>query len=209
MRDTAHRFKRLGAASLAIALIALAGCGGSAHRDSSGAEHASAGAGRQPNGDALLALAAARAPAGWQTTRIASGAVLFFPPGWHLVHSDRGTVTAITSGAGGRIAGYLNLTPRQSSESLADWAEFRVAHNVAEGEREVRREGTRSNVPFPSGVGTCVRDSYLTSIGVRYIELACLVRGTRDSSVIVGAAPPGSWGALAPSLATAISALRT
>jgi hypothetical protein len=209
MTDTAHTFRALGAASLALALIALAGCGGSAHRNTSGAEHASAEAGRQANGDALVALRAARAPAAWQAARIPSGAVLFFPPGWRLVHGDRGTVTATTSGAGGRIAGYLNLTPRQSNETLADWAAFRVAHNVTEGEREVRREGRRSNVPFANGIGTCVRDSYLTSTGARYVELACLVRGTSASSVIVGAATRGRWGALAPSLETAISAVRT
>jgi hypothetical protein len=108
-----------------------------------------------------------------------------------------------------QIVGYLNLTPRQSSETLSNWASFRVAHNAAEGDRGVRREEVAYGVRFRTGTGTCVRDSYTTSSRARFIELACLVRGTRATSVIVGAAPPRTWSAVSPVLDRAISALVT
>jgi len=108
-----------------------------------------------------------------------------------------------------RLVGYLNLTPRQSSESLSDWASFRVAHNLAEGDRDVKRDAVAYGVRFRTGTGTCVRDSYTTSSGARFIEIACLVRGARATSVIVGAAPPRAWTPTSPVLYRAISALIT
>jgi hypothetical protein len=108
-----------------------------------------------------------------------------------------------------QLVGYLNLTPRQSSETLSDWASFRVAHNVAEGDRDVKREAVAYGVRFRTGTGTCVRDSYMTVSRARFIELACLVRGTRAASVIVGAAPPRAWSMFSPVLYRAVSALVT
>jgi hypothetical protein len=157
--------------------------------------------------DPFTALRAGAPPATWGVARIPTGGALYYPPGWRLARGDVGTVTAILLEARHRIAGYLNLTPRQGTETLADWASFRVSHNIAEGEREVTLEGAAYGVRFRTGSGTCVRDSYTTSSRARFIELTCLVRGDRATSVIVGAAPPRAWTLTSPLLYRAISAL--
>jgi hypothetical protein len=92
---------------------------------------------------------------------------------------------------------------------LADWASFRVRHNVAEGERNVTSEDAAYGVRFRTGSGSCVRDSYTTVSRARFIELACLVKGARATSVIVGAAPPRAWNLTSPLLFRALSALIT
>jgi hypothetical protein len=53
-----------------------------------------------------------------------------------------------------------------------------------------------------------VIDSYRTS-RARYREIACLVAGTRTSSVIVGAAPSKTWAQQAKKIELAIATLRT
>ncbi|MGH2868316.1 MAG: hypothetical protein ACRDNK_12215 [Solirubrobacteraceae bacterium] len=105
--------------------------------------------------------------------------------------------------------GYLNLTPRQGRETLTNWSSFRVAHNADEGDRQVRILAVGRGLRFRNGHGSCVRDSYLTSSGARYIEIACLVAGSRTAAVIVGAAPPQAWAQVSPSLRWAISAVLT
>jgi hypothetical protein len=105
--------------------------------------------------------------------------------------------------------GYLNLTPRQGDENLGNWASFRVGHNAQEGDRGVTRLASAGGLRFRTGPGSCVRDSYTTSTGAHFIELACLVRGPTASSVIVGASPPGTWTQMAPLIERSISALTT
>lgn len=188
-----------------------AGCGGASRGGTSAGSpprHAPvAGASASVTGP--VSLQARAAPASWRSRRIPSGAVLFYPPGWRLTGGDSGTATAQTVDAGGRIVGYLNVTPRQSGETLAGWARFRITHNMAENERSVRLEAAITGVRFRSGVGNCVRDSYTTSIGARYVELACLVKGSKTSTVIVAAAPPGDWERIGPLLERSLSALLT
>jgi hypothetical protein len=46
-------------------------------------------------------------------------------------------------------------------------------------------------------------------VSARYREIACLVRGSRASTVVVGAALPGDWARLAPQLERAISSFAT
>src|SRR5215468_7953705 len=106
-------------------------------------------------------------PPSWHALRIPSGAVLFYPPGWHEARGDSGTATAVATDAGGAIVGYLNLTPRQGGETPANWASFRLRHNEAEGERDVRREAIGARLPVRAGSGTCVRDSYTTVTSAR------------------------------------------
>jgi hypothetical protein len=156
-----------------------------------------------------IPLQARAAPRDWPTVRIPSGAALSYPPGWRRVASDSGTASAALFGSDGRILGYLNVTPRQDGETLAGWPDFRVAHNVREGDRRVTREAVAHGVRFRSGEGTCVRDRYETTSRARYIELACVVQGPHASSVIVGAAPPSAWAAVSPQLYRALSALTT
>jgi hypothetical protein len=166
--------------------------------------------GKQPGPRSPFAqLRAAPAPSAWRTATIASGAVLAYPPGWIPARGDPGTTTVILRDARDRILGYLNVTPRQGAETLANWPRFRVRHNAAEGDRGVRTEGSAFGVRFRAGTGSCVRDSYTTASGARYVELACLVAGARARSVIVAAAPPAAWARLSPWLYRALSAFST
>lgn len=116
-----------------------------------------------------------------------------YPPGWRLARGDRGTATAVLTGPGEAIAGYLNLTPRQGAETLANWPEFRLEHNRMEGDRDLQRLSSATNLVFPTGRGSCVEDSYTTRSGARYTEIACLISGRRSGVVVVGAAPPALW----------------
>jgi hypothetical protein len=190
---------RASALALAAALAAASGCGGAGRAT----RHAtSAGAG-------FAAVQIGTPPAAWRALRISSGAVLFYPPAWRLARGDAGTGTAVLQSADRRLLGYLNITPRQGGETLANWSQFRLAHNAREGDREVTSEAVARDLRFRTGVGACVRDRYRTSSGARYIELACLVKGATASSVIVAASPPGAWARISPELYRALSALTT
>jgi hypothetical protein len=120
------------------------------------------------------------------------------------VKGDPGTVSAALRGGKGRFLGYLNLTPRQGEERRAGWASFRAKHNRAEGNRDVRVIASADGLTFRTGKGACVKDSYVTSSGVAYVEVACLIEG-RHPSVVVGAAPPNSWPGQAADIERAVS----
>ena len=177
--------------SIALAVVlALAGCGGqSASRSSSW-------------------LTGRAAPAAWPTMTIARGATISYPPGWHRVHGDTGTASAMLLGRGQRVIGYLNLTPRQGAESQAAWARFRVDHNREEGEGSVRTLRAASGIRFLTGRGSCVEDSYTTSAETRYVEIACLVTGRRSTFVTVGASSPAQWSRSAAVIERAIEGVR-
>jgi hypothetical protein len=147
------------------------------------------------------------APAGWASVRLASGATLAYPSGWRQTRGDRGTASAALIDARGHYLGYLNLTPRQGSETLAGWTAFRLHHNAEEGDREVRALGSASGLSFRRGHGACLRDTYATSVA-RYEEIACLVLGAHAASVIVAAAPPARWSEQRGTLERAIRAMR-
>jgi hypothetical protein len=174
------------AAAVALAALGLAACG------------TPAGA-----GGPFAWLSPRAAPAAWPVATIPSGAAMPYPPGWTPARGDRGTATAVRLGQRGEIVGYLNLTPQQGDETLANWRTFRTEHNAREGDRHVHTLATAGGLRFRSGSGACVKDSYTTGTGAKYVELACLVRG----SVIVGAASPQAWPAIAPQIERAISGL--
>jgi hypothetical protein len=206
---------RPGTVSGAVAAVALAvaGCGGSVGHGSStaGAPHVSAPT-RQAQRVAVTGfgwLQQGALPMDWSTVAIPSGAVLPYPPGWARAAGDAGTATAELLDSGQRIVGYLNLTARQGDETLADWAQFRVAHNAEEGDRAVQRLAVGTGLRFRSGHGSCVQDSYTTTTGNRYIELACIVAGRKGTSVIVGASPPQAWRRVSPLLHAAIAGFTT
>jgi hypothetical protein len=182
--------------------IAAAGCGG-------GTKSTQTPTGPPPRGAAFAWLVPAAPPPAWRVVAISSGAAMPYPPGWKRVRGDVGTATAILSGAGQRVLGYLNLTPRQGTEMPASWARFRVEHNAEEGDRRVKTLAVGTGLRFRSGHGSCVRDSYTTKTGAQYVELACLVVGRRASSVIIGASPPGDWPRISPLIERAISGLTT
>lgn len=193
--------------SVALGLVAvlLGGCG--ADHTVSSTRRSPATATASPGG--LAFLPAQSAPATWLKASIPVGATLYYPQGWQTVGGDRGTATAVLRDAEHHITGYLNVTPRQGQETLADWASFRPRHNGEEGERFVRREATARDVRFRDGKGTCVRDTYTTTSATTYTEIACLVRGRRATSAIIAAAESRTWTEVSPLLYRAIAAFRT
>jgi hypothetical protein len=148
-------------------------------------------------------------PAAWPLMAIPSGAAIAYPPGWRRLRGDSGTATAALIDAHGRFLGYLNLTPRQGAEQTASWAAFRLDHNLEEGDRQVAERDHAGGLRFRSGRGACVSDRYVTKVGARYIEIACLVIGARAATVVVAAAPPEDWTRVSPMLERAISTLTT
>lgn len=178
----------LGLAGTVLA-IAVAGCGGG-------------------NSNAFGWLHAQAPPAGWKLATIPSGATMAFPPSWRRVHGDPGTATAVLVGSERRFLGYINLTPHQGAETLSNWSSFRVEHNADEGDRHIKRLASASGLRFRTGRGSCIKDSYSTEIGARYIEIACLVSGAGRQTVIVAAAPPRAWSRESAVLERAIEAVR-
>jgi len=148
-------------------------------------------------------------PSGWQIVRVPTGAQLAYPAQWRSVHGDPGTATAALTDAHGRFVGYLNVTPRQGEESLANWASFRTAHNADEGDHAVKRLAAASGLRFRTGHGSCVKDSYVTAHNASYIEIACIVAGHSATSVVVGAAPPDEWSRSSGVIERAIEGFRT
>jgi hypothetical protein len=173
----------------AVLLLAVAGCGGSDRGLASG-----------PFGW----LRPASTPTGWNVARTQGGAMLAYPPGWTPIKTDPGTASVALLGGGERIDGYLNATPRQASETLADWSRFRPQHNQGEGDRAVRLVAATTDRRFRSGRGACVIDTYTTS-KASYREIACLVSGPGSSAVVVAAAPTSLWDRQASTLQRAVA----
>ena len=143
-------------------------------------------------------------PTGWKVARIAGGSMLAYPPGWRAIKTDPGTASVALLGGGDRIDAYLNATPKQGPETLANWSRFRPEHNRGEGNRRVRVVASASDVSFRSGRSSCVIDSYTTSKAA-YREIACLVAGPSSSAVVVAAAPTSLWGDQSATLERAVS----
>jgi hypothetical protein len=143
-------------------------------------------------------------PTGWKVARIPRGSALAYPPGWRPIKTDRGTATVALLGGGERIDGYLNATPEQGSETLANWSHFRVNHNRGEGSRDVRLVASANDLRFRSGRGSCVIDSYTTTKAA-YREIACFVAGQNSRAVVVAAAPAELWHDQAATLQRAVS----
>jgi hypothetical protein len=154
----------------------------------------------------LSLLGSAPAPAGWRLARASDGATLPYPPSWRALAGDRGTVSAALRDADGDFVGYLNLTPRQGAERESNWASFRPAHNREEGDTHVHVIASGRGLRLGGGRASCVEDSYATTSGAHYVELACLIAGARPL-VALGAAPPGDWKAQAPVIARSLSAV--
>ena len=62
---------------------------------------------------------------------------------------------------------------------------------------------------FRGGHGSCVIDDYRSSSGHQYREVACIVAGTKATTVIVGAATPRYWQQEHSALERSISAFQT
>jgi hypothetical protein len=176
-------------AAAAVVLIVGVGGGQAGHR------HAS-------EGFAWLHPAPPRAD--WTLARTARGGTLAYPPGWKPLKTDAGTASVALLGPGGRIDGYLNATPKQGKETLANWSRFRPAHNREEGDSNVRVIASATDLKFRGGRGSCVIDTYTTS-KANYHEIACLVAGRTSTAVIVAAAPVELWNDQAATLRRAVS----
>jgi hypothetical protein len=188
------------AASVAVAAVAVAKGGGNGGSSRFEALHTARLAWVHPS-----AL-----PKGWSTERLPhSAARLASPAGWSRGRTDPGTRTVLFRGPSGRIAGYLNATPRQGEETLANWSSFRVEHNEEEEELDVTLEAAAAGLRFRTGHGSCVIDSYRTTSGNRFREIACIVAGPAVTTVVVGAAPPALWDREAPTLERAIDSFTT
>lgn len=181
---------------VAVALTA-GGCGGTTKTSSSPTRPAGVAspAPTQPNASVtgFSWVRPGPAPGDWRVARLASGAEMFYPPGWHTIRGDIGTVTAAKLSGERRFTGYLNLTPRQGNERAATFPDFRLRHNRSEGDSNVKMIASARGLKFRGGTGSCVQDSYSTTSGAHYVEIACLVAGPHSTAVIVGAAPPASW----------------
>jgi hypothetical protein len=149
-------------------------------------------------------------PRGWKLARLPSGAATFaYPKTWRPIRTDPGTASVALIGHARSIRGYLNATPRQGRETLANWPSFRIQHlREEESSKDVRLIASAHGLRFRSGRGSCVIDSYRTS-RTRYREIACLVAGSRTSSVLVGAAPSKTWAQQAETIERAFASLRT
>lgn len=193
-------FRRL-VGGLAICILCV-GCGATGHARSPGRHGHTAstpsgasGGATAPSspGGGFAWFAAAPPPAGWRLARIPAGAVLPYPASWRLLSGDAGTATVALRTSRGKYVGYLNLTPRQGEETLSNWRSFRVEHNREEGDRQVKELAVATSLRFRAGQGNCVKDSYVSSTGNPYVEIACLIAGPKASVVAVGAAPPSAW----------------
>jgi hypothetical protein len=147
-------------------------------------------------------------PGGWQVTRIPDGAAVAYPPGWTAIKTDPGSASVALRGDGGRIDGYLNVTPKQGSETLANGSRFRPQKNRAEGARNLRLLAATGGAHFRSARGSCVIDAYATSV-TNYEEIACLVSKPGSSNVVVAAAPTALWQARSGVLERAVSSFMT
>jgi hypothetical protein len=131
------------------------------------------------------------------------------PPDWRPIRTDPGTVSVALRTRTGAIRGYLNATPQQNTESLSNWSDFRLAHNRDDGDTNVTLVASATNLQFRSGRGSCVVDTYSSSTGRNYREIACIVAGASRTTVIVGAAPPAQWSRQGTLIERAISSFLT
>jgi len=192
--------------TLALAL-AVAGCGAGYGGGSSSTASAPQATGRSR---AFAWLRPSPPPRAWHMSRLPGDvARLAYPHGWRSIRTDPGTFSAAVRAPTGEILGYLNATPRQGTETLSNWGSFRLDHNRDEGDVDVKSVASATSLRFRSGHGSCVIDTYTTSSGRRYREVACIVAGARATTVVVGAAPPAQWPRQRPALERAISTFLT
>jgi hypothetical protein len=217
------RSATIAVAGVAATAIALAACGGggtppkttttaavttAASTPTVSTQHPT-GNGVAHRNQAFAWLRPSPRPAGWRVVTIPNGATLPYPQSWHQIRTDTGTATVALQTHDGQYLGYLNITPRQSTETTGNWTHFRIDHNHEEGDRVVTALSAAKGLHFRTGKGACLRDAYKTATSNHYIELACLVVGHRATTVIVGAAPPGSWSKISPLLEQSISSMTT
>jgi hypothetical protein len=165
---------------LAVVALAVAGC------------TAAQGA---PQAGPFAWFTAGPPPSGWHTASLpGQQAVLSYPPTAHPIEADPGAVAEATVTPTGDFVTYLNATPQQGDESLANWPRFRIDHLTDESARSVTLTGAATGLAFQGGTGSCVQDDYTTVVGSHhYREIACLVSGAHGDSVVVAATLAADW----------------
>jgi hypothetical protein len=143
-------------------------------------------------------FSATAAPASWHRDRLPDGAgVLAAPPQFRRLPADPGTLVRELQGAGSSRfvpTVYLNATPQQGSESLANWANFRLAHLLDDDASSARLDATARGLRFLGGTGSCVLDDYVTKLQAHpFREVACFVQGPHGGSVVVAATLSRNW----------------
>jgi hypothetical protein len=80
-----------------------------------------------------------------------------------------------SSAPDGAVQLYLNATPRQGTESLRQWAAFRLTLLRSDDAATAHEITAAEGVKFRGGTGSCVIDNYVTRTGEHhYEEIACL-----------------------------------
>ena len=132
-------------------------------------------------------------PTGWREVPLGPGAgVLSVPPGFQLVRGDKGAASAALFGPHGAYLGYLNATPLESGESLANWATLRLGHLLGDDAVAAREIAAIEDTTTRGVQRSCVIDDYVTKVGRHHFqEVACLVEWTAGDGVVVAAVPPG------------------
>ena len=192
---------RIGAIGLVWVSAIAAGCGSSGTTRTATTTSAT----RAGSPSEFSWLRPAPPPPAWSLARLTGTAALAYPPSWHRIGSDPGTVSAALMARTGLITEYLNATPKQADETLQDWASFRTAHNRNEGDSDEQVLAAARDLRFRNGRGSCVIDRYRTT-RTRYQEIACLVQAPAGEIVIVAAGLAGRWAYDAPVLERAVSA---
>ncbi len=138
-------------------------------------------------------LASTRPPATWARLTVPSGlGTLPSPPGFRTVGGDPGTLSVALRNSGGTYLGYLNVTPRQGSETLQDWVAFRLTHLRDDDAVSVHEDAMVQSFRTVAAMRSCVIDDYVTTVDHhQFHEVACYVMRGAVGSVVVAATPSG------------------
>lgn len=158
----------------------------------------------------LPGFLAQAAPASWPQRELPDrSAVLSYPPALHPIPGDTDAISVASRSPAGTYLLYLNATPRQGTETLRNWAAFRVHLLREDDASSAHLDATATGLSFRGGTGSCVSDDYITRIGAHhYREIACLVQGHTAGSVVVGTAPASRWAQAGPLLEQSVAAYR-
>lgn len=200
-----------GLAGLAVAGLAVAGlttAAGSAS-PSTGVMASSPAPARAR--DSFAWFTARSTLSGWRTAPLPGHqGVLSYPPTAQPIHADPGAVAAATLTQPVSFVTYLNATPQQGEETLANWSHFRIAHLTDDGARSVALVTAATGLAFHGGQGSCIEDAYTTTMGShRYREIACLVSGHHGASVLVATTLAADWSRQGPTLEQAVDSYAT
>ena len=148
-------------------------------------------------------------PPGWKLARLPSGTATFaYPRTWRPIRTDPGTASVALLGHGRSIRGYLNLTPHQGAETLANWPSFRIEHLGDEGSTDVRLIAERARPRVSLGPWH-VRDRQLSHVASPLPGDRMSGRGHSHQFRHRGRSPVEDLGAASGTIERAIASLRT